>query len=72
MAAINTPDKEGNAASTIRFTNLVFANSESRKEVIRTLVGSFEFLICIESEIINYQLDTFSKTETGEGDVLLH
>ena len=54
MAVINTPDKEGNAASTIRFTNLVFANKASKKEVIRTLAGGLELFICIESEIINY------------------
>ena len=59
MAAINTPDKEGNAASTIRFTNLVFANSASRKEVIRTLVGILELFICIKFEIVNYFFDTF-------------
>ena len=42
MAAINAPDNEGNAASTIRFTNLVFANKASRMEVIRTLVGGLK------------------------------
>ena len=59
MAAINTPDNEGNDASTIRFTNLVFANKASRMDVIRTLVGGLELFICIKFEIVDYLFDTF-------------